>query len=123
MLILAADMEDMLSTPGRQFIEEVPVTWDETRVLPESKIGEMAAIARRSGDVWYLSVLNGGKQYDGNLSTDFLPKGSYRTTIASDKDNNPRQIAITSGKTKSGRPLKVNLIPGGGYLVKFERVK
>lgn len=123
MLILAADMEDMLSTPGRQFIEEVPVTWDETRVLPESKIGEMAAIARRSGDIWYLSVLNGGKQYDGNLSTDFLPKGNYRTTIASDKDNNPRQIAITSGKTKSGRSLKVNLIPGGGYLVKFERVK
>lgn len=123
MLILAADMEDMLSTPGRQFIEEVPVTWDETRVLPESKIGEMAAIARRSGDVWYLSVLNGGKQYDGNLSTDFLPKGNYRTTIASDKDNNPRQIAVTAGKTKSGRPLKVNLIPGGGYLVKFERTK
>ena len=123
MLILAADMEDMLSTPGRQFIEEVPVTWDETRVLPESKIGEMAAIARRSGDVWYLSVLNGGKQYEGNLSTDFLPKGNYRTTIASDKDNDPRQIAITSGKTKSGRPLKVNLIPGGGYLVKFERIK
>lgn len=123
MLILAADMEDMLSTPGRQFIEEVPVTWDETRVLPESKIGEMAAIARRSGDVWYLSVLNGGKQYDGNLSTDFLPKGQYRTTIASDKDNDSRQIAVTSGKTKSGRPLKVNLIPGGGYLVKFERIK
>ncbi len=123
MLILAADMEDMLSTPGRQFIEEVPVTWDETRVLPESKIGEMAAIARRSGDVWYLSVLNGGKQYDGNLSTDFLPKGQYRTTIASDKDNDPRQIAVTSGKAKGGRPLKVNLIPGGGYLVKFERVK
>lgn len=123
MLILAADMEDMLSTPGRQFIEEVPVTWDETRVLPESEIGEMAAIARRSGDVWYLSVLNGGKQYDGKLTTDFLPKGNYRTTIASDKDNDPRQIAVTSGKTKSGRPLKVNLIPGGGYLVKFERIK
>lgn len=123
MLILAADMEDMLSTPGRQFIEEVPVTWDETRVLPESKIGEIAAIARRSGDIWYLSVLNGGKQYDGNLSTDFLPKGNYRTTIASDKDNDPRQIAVTSGKIKSGRPLKVNLIPGGGYLVKFERTR
>ena len=52
-----------------------------------------------------------------------LPKGQYRTTIASDKDNDPRQIAVTSGKTKSGRPLKVNLIPGGGYLVKFERIK
>ena len=59
MLILAADMEDMLKCPGRRFIEEVPVVWDENYVLPESKIGNLAAIARRKGDIWYLSVLNG----------------------------------------------------------------
>ena len=35
MLILAADMEDMLNCPGRMFIEEVPVIWDEVRVLPQ----------------------------------------------------------------------------------------
>lgn len=122
MLILAADMEDMLASPARGFIEEVPVAWDETRVLPESEIGRIAAIARRSGDVWYLSVLNGGDRYNGTLSTDFLPKGNYRTTTATDGENDNRKIVVTSGKAKVGRPLKVNLMPGGGYLVKFEKL-
>ena len=31
-----------------------------------------------------LSVLNGGERYDGTLSTDFLPKGNYRTTTVTD---------------------------------------
>ena len=34
MLIFAADMEDMLSCPGRSFIESVPVTWGETDSWP-----------------------------------------------------------------------------------------
>lgn len=121
MLIFAADMDDMLASPGRSFIEEAPVEWDETYVLPESEIGRMAAIARRSGDVWYLSVLNGSDRYDGTLSTDFLPKGNYHTTTATDGSDDNRRIAVTSGKAKAGRPLKVNLMPGGGYLVKFEK--
>lgn len=121
MLIFAADMDDMLTSPGRSFIEEVPVVWDETYVLPESEIGHMAAIARRSGDVWYLSVLNGADRYTGTLSTDFLPKGNYRTTTATDGENDNRSIVVTSGNARAGRHLKVNLMPGGGYLVKFEK--
>ena len=34
MLIFAADMEDMLASPGRSFIEQVPVTWNETVFVP-----------------------------------------------------------------------------------------
>lgn len=121
MLILAADMEDMLTCPGRMFIEEVPVTWDETRVLPESSIGELAAVARRKGDVWYLSVLNGEKPFHGELTLDFLPKGTYRMTIAADEGDNYKQIVMQNGKIKANRKLKVNLLSGGGYLAKIEK--
>lgn len=121
MLILAADMEDMLSCPGRMFIEEVPVVWDETKVLPESSIGELAAIARRSNNTWYLSVLNGEKAYAGELNMDFLPKGTYHMTIASDDKKDYKKIVIDKRKIKAGQRLKVNLLPGGGYLAKIER--
>lgn len=121
MLIFAADMEDMLACPGRQFIEEVPVVWDENYVLPESEIGKLAAIARRKGDVWYLSVLNGEQAGDKRLSLDFLPKGTYRMIVASDKG---RKMIVMDEKTiRSSRPLILNLLSGGGWLAKFERLK
>lgn len=122
MLIFAADMDDMLSCPGRQFIEEVPVVWDETRVLPESRIGKLAALARRSGNTWYLSVLNGETPYEGEFKMDFLPKGKYRMTIASDDGKNYKKIVISNRKIGSGQKLKISLLSGGGYLAKIEKL-
>lgn len=122
MLIFAADMEDMLSCPGRMFIEEVPVVWDETKVLTESRIGELAAIARRKGDIWYLSVLNGKTPYKGELNMSFLPKGTYRMTVASDEGSNYKKIVISNRKIKAGQKLKVDLLSGGGYLAKIEKL-
>lgn len=122
MLIFAADMEDMLSCPGRMFIEEVPVVWDETKVLTESRIGELAAIARRKGDIWYLSVLNDETPYKGELNMSFLPKGTYRMTVASDEGSNYKKIVISNRKIKAGQKLKVDLLSGGGYLAKIEKL-
>ena len=122
MLIFAADMEDMLSCPGWMFIEEVPVVWDETKVLTESRIGELAAIARRKGDIWYLSVLNGETPYKGELNMSFLPKGTYRMTVASDEGSNYKKIVISNRKIKAGQKLKVDLLSGGGYLAKIEKL-
>ncbi len=36
----------------------VPVTWDETRILPGSVIGDTVIMARRKGTAWYVAVLN-----------------------------------------------------------------
>lgn len=122
MLILAADMDDMLSCPARQFIEEVPVVWDETRVLSESRIGEFAAVARRKGDVWYLSVLNGETPFEGKLKLDFLPKGKYRTIMAADDGDNRKQLVVKEGKVKSGQSVSWKFLSGGGCVVKFEPI-
>ena len=121
MLIFAADMEDMLACPGRQFIEEVPVTWDETRVLPESHIGRLAALARRKGDVWYLTVMNGESPYDGELTLDFLPRGRYLATLAADDGENRKKIVVHTSKVKGGQKWPVSILAGGGLLVKLER--
>lgn len=122
MLIFAADIEDMLNLPGREFIEEVPVIYDENYVLKESEIGEVAAIARRKGDIWYLTILNGEKEKILNLSLDFLDKGTYKVTEAVDDNGNRKQVKVQSHKQKSSKKLKVNLLSGGGYLAKFEKL-
>ena len=80
----------------------LPVVWDESRVLDESRIGELAAIARCKGDVWYLAVLNGEQAFDGELSLDFLPAGNYRMTVASDEGENYKKIGMSTDKIREG---------------------
>lgn len=119
MLIFAADMEDMLSCPGRSFIESVPVTWDETIVLPESEIGQLAALARRKGDVWYLTVLNGETARTFDAKLDFLPKGKYQMEIASDAPGNRKLIEVKKSKMRSGQRIKEELMSGGGFVARI----
>lgn len=121
MLIFSADMEDMLTSPGRSFIESVPVTWDQTVVLPQSEIGKIAALARRKGDVWYLTVLNGedARTFDAQLN--FLPKGNYTMEIAVDAPDNRKLIQVKSRKVRSGARLQEPLMSGGGFVARFTR--
>ena len=122
MLILAADMEDMLNCPARSFIEEMPVEWDETRVLKESRIGELAALARRKGDVWYLAVLNGETAGKKRLTLDFLRRGDYRITFAGDNGKERRKLKLWKKDVKSGAKLNMELLSGGGFLAKIEKI-
>ena len=39
------------------FLREVPTTWDETRFI-DGRPGEHVALARRSGDIWYIAAIN-----------------------------------------------------------------
>ena len=43
------------------FLREVPVTWDETRLI-EGNPGEYVALARRNGDTWYIAAVNAMEQ-------------------------------------------------------------
>ena len=43
------------------FLREVPTTWDETRFI-DGYPGEHVALARRSGDTWYVAAINAGAQ-------------------------------------------------------------
>ena len=43
------------------FLREVPTTWDETRFI-DGLPGEYVALARRSGNTWYVAAINAGTQ-------------------------------------------------------------
>ncbi len=122
MLIFAADIEDMLSSPGRSFIESVPVEWDETVVLSESEIGKLAALARRKGEVWYLTVLNGMDERTFKTKLDFLPKGKYKMEIAADAPGNRKLIEIRESKVRSGQQFKEELMSGGGFVARISKL-
>ena len=67
----------MLDNPAVKLLKQIPATWDETVVLPSSRIGEVAAFARRSGKTWFLAVLNGQNEHSLQFPLSFLGDGWY----------------------------------------------
>lgn len=77
-------LNDKNVRPALDFIKAVPSVWDETVVLPESKIGELAGISRRKGDDWYIGVLSSGIDKELTIDCSFLKDGEYTAEIFSD---------------------------------------
>ena len=59
LLTIAANPESILASPAVDVIKSIPSTWDETRVLAGSEIGELVVFARRKGSTWFLAVMCG----------------------------------------------------------------
>lgn len=121
MLIFAADMEDMLATPARSFIETVPVEWDEIKVLEPSAIGKIAVMAKRKGDIWYLCAINGTEAATLDIPLDFLEKGNYKMEVVEDKADQRREVNVRTETIKSGQTIKLPLLSGGGFVARFTK--
>ncbi len=101
-----------------QFIASVPEVWDETIAL-DGKVSEFIAVARRSGDDWYVGVLGGWDARDVELDLSFLPAGNYNVTIWRDGVNAAkvaRDYKRVDESLGTGRHLTAHLAPGGGYV-------
>lgn len=116
-----ADNPEYLSEPKLEgavkMLKTFPVTWDETIVLPGSKIGVLAAMARRKGDVWYVAVINGtNAKYQYHLALSFLKKGTtYSATFITDNTDESlqEQTVILDRSYQS----VYELLPTGGLLI------
>ncbi|WP_276091412.1 glycoside hydrolase family 97 protein [Pedobacter sp. JY14-1] len=103
-----------------EFITKVPTTWDETRAL-EAKVGEVAIVAKRKGEQWFIGGICNGKEKERNFSLklDFLKPGkTYTITYFEDGINAGRQAMDYRKKTKqvkSGDQLDVKMVRNGGF--------
>ena len=52
-------LDNPAAAPALDLMKRLPTTWDETIVLPISRIGRLAAMARRKAGVWYVAALTG----------------------------------------------------------------
>lgn len=100
------------------FITQVPVTWDELKVL-EAKAGETAVLARRKGDTWFIGAMTGDKDREVTISLDFLEDGkTYTLTSFEDGINADRQ-AMDYKKREStvqkDKSLTLRMVRNGGW--------
>lgn len=105
-----------------RYLKDMPVTWDETLVLPGSDIGKIAALARRKGSTWYIAVINGeSKSKTFNLKASFLSKGKkYKAECINDKAGLEKELKIKEIKGLSiNSEAEFELSANGGFVLKL----
>src|SRR5690606_37814575 len=127
-LQMAADLLDNYeANPAPfQFIKDVPVDWETTRVL-NGEVGDFVTIARRErgGDDWYLGAVTDEHPRTLEVPLDFLERGRrysaqiYRDGDAADYRSHREDIVIETREVSATDTLRLRLAPGGGQAIRF----
>lgn len=99
-----------------KFIAEMPTCWDETKVLC-GRMGEYCAIARRSGNAWYVGVLNGWQERDLELDLSFIGADVELCAWVDgvNAERNATDYDVRVVRTDADGKLTVHLASGGGW--------
>jgi len=126
-LQMAADeIENYEGKPAFQFIRDVAVDWDTTRVL-EGKIGDYVIVARKAkgSPEWFIGAMTDemGRTFEVPLS--FLTPGrNYVAEIYADGPDahwrtNPLPVTISRRPVTAATRLQIRLAPGGGQAIRL----
>lgn len=120
-MCLAVDPEFALTNPCVEMIKSIPVIWDRTIVLPQSRIGQLALFARKKGDTWYLAAMNGDAARSVKVSLSFLGPGKYHASYLEDMSSRADTVRVLHSIATASDSLTVNLNRGGGFVGNFEK--
>lgn len=112
------------NVPELEFFDNVPVTFDDTRVIHDS-IGQYITIARRSGHDWFLGTIGNNESHKISTSLSFLDNSTkYVASIYTDNDkvNTKTKVQITKLIVTKENVLQFTLKPKGGCTIHFTPV-
>ena len=115
--------EDYIASEAVSFLKNLPATWDETIVLPASEIGEIAIIARRKGENWYIGLLNANERSIFSLSLGFLGKENYEMESFQDVAGNNATWKRTLQTENAKSTLSFMLSKDGGFVARLRPIK
>ncbi len=126
-LQMAADLpENYEGQPALQFIKDVAVDWDTSRVI-DAKIGDYVIVARKqkSSPQWFLGAITDEEARVFDVPLTFLDSGkSYVADIYADGPGanwltNPTAVAISHRTVTRASRLRIALAPGGGQAIRI----
>jgi alpha-glucosidase len=121
LLTVAAHPQSILDNPAVDVIKSIPAVWDETIVLPESRIGELAIFARRTGQTWFLAVMCGPQARTIQVPLSFLGEGQYNASLVRDNKENDAAVVMKNITVQRGDTLTVEMTSGGGFVGRFSK--
>ena len=124
---MAADViESYANQPAFQFVRDLAVDWDTTRVIAGA-IGDYVVVARRARgtDRWFIGAITDENARTFDVPLDFLSPGKrYIAEVYADGPGahwltNPLPVEITSRAVSADDRLHLTLAPGGGAAVRI----
>jgi alpha-glucosidase len=119
-LVMVSDYPEAYEgQPGLEFIEKVPTVWDDTKVLA-GEPGKRIAVARRSGESWYVGAMTNWDAREAELPLSFLGAGEYEAQIfadGADAATVATSLEIAKKTVTAADKLALHLAPGGGAAV------
>jgi len=108
------------------FIKQVPVDWDETRVL-SGTIGDEVVVARkdRKSADWFVGGVTDETARDTVVRLDFLPAGRvytatiYRDGPTAEAGAKGKDMAVETRKVRRGEIINLRMAPGGGFAIRL----
>ncbi len=125
-LQMVADLPKHLEgQPGMQWVRDVPVDWDDTRVL-NGEVGDYVTIVRKGkgAEDWFLGAITDEEGRELEIDLGFLSEGNYRAVRYEDAadahwDTKPTAMVIRQETLTADSTLTLNLRPGGGAAIAF----
>lgn len=107
-----------------QFIVDVPVDWDDTKIL-EAEPGDFLTIARREKGKknWYIGGITDENSRISRIKLDFLDMNKqyiatiYKDASNADWDKHPEAYVIEEEIVSTKSVLEIVLAKGGGYAI------
>lgn len=124
---MAADLpQNYKDHPALQFIRDVGVDWERTKVL-NGEVGDYVTIARqeRGTDSWFIGSITDESARELEIKCDFLnPSVTYDATLYLDGEkahwnDNPLDYKIEKRTIVNNSILKLKLAAGGGAAIKI----
>lgn len=104
-----------------EYLKNIPVVWDDTRFV-EGYPGEMVVMARKHGNKWYVSGINGQNEpVVLDLNLDFLSSGSYDFTVIGDGETSEEYSREEITITRNTKP-QVKMLERGGFAAVIEKI-
>lgn len=110
---------DYLAHPAKDMIKAIPTTWDETRVIEPTEIGESVIIARRKGKEWFVAAITTNPQQGLTIPLSFLGKKTYVCSIVKDHPDEAQQVVLETRKLTAKDVLSVDMKKAGGFVARI----
>lgn len=125
---MACDLpENYEGQPAFQFIRDVGVDWEQTKVL-NGEVGDFVTIAREEKGTgnWFLGGITDENKRQISIDFDFLEEGkTYEAAIYKDAPDahyrdNPTAIEIVNKEISKGMSETFDLAEGGGFAISLK---
>ncbi len=118
---ISASPEDLLAHPAKDLLKQIPASFDNTVVLPETEFGKYIAMAKEKDGCYYLGAMNAESEtvhHTVNLS-DFLDQGIYRMELWYDS---PEGLRCEYRRVQAVESLELDVPAYRGFAAVFKKL-